>query len=341
MLKTSFLLKFRSLALRIPEECLRCQWRTLRASSQPQESSRSFSSLPHLRAATSSKSDEEFVPRPLGRPIGFVNPPLPGENTGIDNRSLNQRRKDFTNYEKHLQRRKELAQRMSKPYFRDFTNMKYRSGKSFLANPKIFKYDAALYFPNLHGATLASSIPTDTTPLLKGKISVVNVFSSAWGEAQVNTFTSPKENPELQEILTANKDILQRVDVNIEENVLKAWILRLFLSRLRAMKAEEDWGRYFLVRRGISDSIRETIGLLNGRVGYVYLLDQDCKIRWAASGNAEGDEKEVMIKGLRRLVDAAVKRRQSGLSKEGRLGPAKAQKVEQKPQGQAVSAGAS
>ncbi len=223
---------------------------------------------------------------------------------------------------------------MGKPYFRDFTNMKYREGKSFLANPKIFKANVALHFPNLHGKTLASSkVPRDTTPVLRGKVSVVNVFSSVWGEAQVNTFTGIEQNPELQEILESNKTVAQRVDINIEENAIKAWIVRLFQYRLRKQRTTEDWGKYFIVRRGVSESIRETIGLLNGRVGYVYLLDQDCRIRWAASGNAEGDENLNLTSGLKRLVEETTHQREKQATK--------AQKVEKELKTEAIAARAS
>ncbi|KAF2808481.1 uncharacterized protein BDZ99DRAFT_56645 [Mytilinidion resinicola] len=305
MLRPSFLLAFRSLALETPRPCIRCAFHPHRAAPRVTSNLRLFSSRPRLQTSEeSSQDDDGFVPRALGRPIGFHYPPRPGENTGYDSRNLRQRKKDFTNYDRHIEKRKQLTAKIAKPYFRDFTMTKYREGKSFLANPKIFKSSAALYFPNLHGKTLASASPTDTTPVLKGKVSIVSVWSSLWGENQVKTFTGVDQNPGLQEFLKKNKEQAQRVDVHIEENLAKAWLVSLFQNRLRKQRAEEDWGKYFIVRKGIDESIRETIGILNGRVGYVYLLDEECKIRWAASGNAEEGEPETMMKGLQKLVDS-------------------------------------
>lgn len=57
--------------------------------------------------------DEDFTPPHLDRPIGSPQPPVEGQNTGIDPRSMRQRRDDFTNYERHIERRKELYETTS------------------------------------------------------------------------------------------------------------------------------------------------------------------------------------------------------------------------------------
>jgi ATPase complex subunit ATP10 len=296
---------------------LRCQSRSAIPSIARQPLARPFTSAHTLRqqatepkptqtSPTPDPKDEDiFIPKPLGRPIGFASPPQPGENASIP-----KTKKDYsgmTMSQRNLEKRKDLVEKWGTNYFRDFKNIrKYRSGKTFMANQKIFKKDAAKYFPNFHGDTLEAK-EKDTTNVLNGKISVVNVYSSMWGFSQVETFTGKQTNAALQEILAQNPEIAQRVDINIEENSMKAWLVALFMWRLKASKPKEDWGRYFVVRKGVSEKIRETIGLLNGRVGYVYLVDQDCKIRWAGSGDAEGTEMDDMNRGFAKLVHEAQK----------------------------------
>jgi ATPase complex subunit ATP10 len=145
--------------------------------------------------------------------------------------------------------------------------------------------------------------------LLEGRASVVSIFSGMWAENQARTFTSRDENPALHEVLGANAGRAQLVQVNVEEDMLKAWLIRLFMGSLRRKVGKENWDKYFIVRRGISDEIRESIGLLNSKVGYTYLVDHQCRIRWAGSGPAEPEEREGMVKGLQRIL--------SEMSKEG------------------------
>ncbi|KAB5536445.1 ATP10 protein-domain-containing protein [Coniochaeta sp. 2T2.1] len=312
--------------------CLLCQWRTFSTTyrrlaaptptpepqakappaspPEPQPKPQAYSPLENEALAVAPKSYgkkvKEFTPLPLSRPIGLNYPPAPGQNTGVDPRSIKQRRDDFVDYSKHLKRREELKNKMAKPYFRDWTNMAFHKGKSFLAPPRPFKADVSLYFPNLYGRTLVKDgdkkKERDTTPTLEGKLSVVCVFSSMWAERQVGTFVDQKANPGLHELLAENKGTAQLVKVNVEDNYFRNMLLTLFMGRLRKTTPAADWDKYFLVRRAVSDEIREHIGLLNSKVGYVYLVDKECRIRWAGSGDAEGDENAGLVKAMQRVL---------------------------------------
>lgn len=194
---------------------------------------------------------------------------------------------------------------MARPYYRDWKNLEHHKGKTFLAPPRLFKHEKSLYFPNLYGQTVrkATKVPYDTTPVLQGKASVMAIYSSGWAERQVNSFISEKANPALHQLLKAHQGQAQVVRVNVEDQtILRYWILRAMAPWIRKTLPETDWGKYFTVKGGITEEIRESIGLLNSKVGYVYLLDGDCKIRWAGSGPADPEEVESLAKGMTTLV---------------------------------------
>lgn len=106
--------------------CLRCQYRRTqpkyfarlasnkssiplvdhKSAGQPQNSKKQ--SQPGPSKQNGRKNEEEFTPEPLSRPLGLQFPPRPGQNTGIETRTLRERRDDFVNYEKHIERRREL-----------------------------------------------------------------------------------------------------------------------------------------------------------------------------------------------------------------------------------------
>jgi ATPase complex subunit ATP10 len=107
----------------------------------------------------------------------------------------------------------------------------------------------------------------------------------------------------------------QRVELNIEETWMRALILKASVGGLRKAVAEDAWGRYFIVNKGLDagrrwqaetefpGGVREALGISNGKVGYVFLVDGECRIRWAGSGDALPGEAEALASGVRKLVE--------------------------------------
>ena len=43
--------------------------------------------------------------------------------------------------------------------------------------------------------------------------------------------------------------------------------------------------------------------MMNDKVGYVFLVDEKCRIRWSACADAWPEEKDALLRGLKRLID--------------------------------------
>lgn len=206
-----------------------------------------------------------------------------------------------------IQRTKQVV----KPYFRDWSRANYHKGKSFVAPARLFRAEKSLYFPNMVGSTLASpSTPSNTTSVLQNRISVVSVYSGHWAELQTQTFTGAEKNPALDGFFVTERErkervpLLQKVEINIEEDWMKALVVRTFMGRIRRQREQEDWQRYFLVRRGVTEEMREAMVMVNSKVGYTYLVDWKCRIRWGGSADAEEGENEALAAGVKSLIEA-------------------------------------
>ncbi len=75
------------------------------------------------------------------------------------------------------------------------------------------------------------------------------------------------------------------------------------MGGLRRRVGKENLDRYFIVRKGVSEEIKESIGLLNSKVGCTYLVDHECRIRWAGSGPSEPEERDGLTRVSCRLLE--------------------------------------
>lgn len=162
-----------------------------------------------------------------------------------------------------------------------------------------------MYFPNLQGYTLSgkTNVMSDTTSVLRGKTSIVRVTSQQWAEKQTDTFIGKKKNPELAKAMEELKGQgLQKVAITFEWKWRYMFLLWLFHGRRRRMIPKEDWGRNIVVRMGFKPHIRDSIQVTNRLVGYVYLVDSQCRIRWFGCGNADDEERAQLVSAVKRLA---------------------------------------
>ncbi|KAK9477860.1 ATP10 protein-domain-containing protein [Lipomyces japonicus] len=234
----------------------------------------------------------------LIRPIGVRSPPHPDDNTGIDKRTKEQKRADFTNYDKHLEKRRQLLKEFSKSYFAEVKEFGENLGKEWTAPKSYFKADKALYMPNFFGTTVASSSSIGTTSVLKGKISIVRLYSALSGEKQVNTYFA--SNAEAYGDVPVEKGY-QIVDISVPESFVKSYISKFFEYRTKAKIGKTRQNTFFYGTK-LPGDLNLSIGFVNKFAGYVYLVDKDCKIRWAASGPASDEEKESLQRSLAGLI---------------------------------------
>lgn len=119
-------------------------------------------------------------------------------------------------------------------------------------------------------------------------------------EEHVNSFVRPT---------LADMDsspLFQYVQINVQENPLRSFLVSLFISSLRG-SVPEKYHRTYLLSDQSLEYLREPMGMGNKHVGYVFLVDEKGKIRWAGCSWATAEEEE----GLRKCCTVLVKRLES------------------------------
>lgn len=124
--------------------------------------------------------------------------------------------------------------------------------------------------------------------MLQGKVSIVSIITSVVSEQHAKSFSEAA-------LEIYGKDVnFQLVQINLQENRLKAYVVSLFASSLRKSTPHQLQSTYLLSHQDLTLE-REDLALHNKHVGYTYLVGPDQKIRWGAAAFAEKEERQAMI----------------------------------------------
>lgn len=183
--------------------------------------------------------------------------------------------------------RKAIVTEATRGYFHDFHAIKSHGGKTWRAPSTLIRSDRSLYFPKFTGTRLSDKAKTNTVDMLRNKISVVALLGSKISEEHTRSFYSDT----LQAFGSHPK--FQLVQINLQSNPLKSYLVSLFLASLRSQIPEELHNTYLLSSQNI-ELEKEALGYHNKHVGYTYLVDDRGKVRWAGGAFAEEAEKNAL-----------------------------------------------
>lgn len=256
----------------------------------------------HLNAT----APKPHVVETLNKPIGVQEKPKDTDNPFSDPRGIAQKWKDFMDPVKNKERQEVLEREMAKSGMYDVYTFRHTRGKLFHSPPTYWKAEKSLYMPNFTGQNLLSSKTIGTSSSLTGKISVVRMFSSQIGEEKSQSyFTFSDKNyltPEGYESFLQSHPNSQIVDINVTENAFKAFFVKISKSGIKKTLHKSRIDKYFIIpKKGLDIDLRESIQFINSYSGFIYVLDQEGRIRWAACGEANESERNLLWKTVRGL----------------------------------------
>lgn len=235
-----------------------------------------------MRESSSNPEELNTLPLPyLSFALGVSTPPSSSATTWAE------KRERLVSPEYRMASRKAIVKEATRGYFHDFHAIKSHGGKTWRAPNTLIKPERALWFPKISGTRLSDKTKANTVDLLRNKVTVLALLGSKISEEHTKSA--------YEDTLAAfgGHPRFQLVQINLQSNPLKSYLVSLFLSSLRSQINPELHPTYLLSNQNI-ELEKDAIGLHNKHVGYTYLIDPHGKIRWAACAFAEDAEKRAL-----------------------------------------------
>ncbi|PPQ86619.1 hypothetical protein CVT25_006803 [Psilocybe cyanescens] len=214
---------------------------------------------------------------PLNRPLGVRQRPTTAVVTRME------RVKSLMDTDALMAQRRHLIKEAGKGYFHDLNMTRKHGGKTWIAPKVLIREDKALYLPNISGTTLNDGTKKDTTTMCFDRVTVIAMLGTHISEAHASSFAYSTNARYL------DNPLYQYVQINLQENLLKSFLVKLFSSSLRSSVPEHLQSTYLVSGQNM-EYLRDPLGMTNSKVGYVYLIDENLKIRWGGSADATLEE---------------------------------------------------
>ncbi|KIL59466.1 hypothetical protein M378DRAFT_131521 [Amanita muscaria Koide BX008] len=231
---------------------------------------------------------------PLSRPLGVRERPT------IFRKTKTERIKELMNHDVRMEQRRHLIKEASTGYFHDLNMTRRHGGKTWIAPKVLIREDKALYLPNVSGKSLDQGTVKDTTTMCFGRITVLGMLGTKISELNAKAFVNPTHER------YSSHPLYQYVQINLQENLLKSFLVNLFTSSLRSNVPKELQSDYLISSQNL-EYVREALGMTNSRVGYVYLIDENLRIRWGGCADPTIEE----IQSLENCAGVLLKRLES------------------------------
>lgn len=233
-------------------------------------------------------------PQPITKPFGFEEP--------LSLNVLNEHSiKNAFSKEGRERRQKEIDYDLQHSPFYDSKSFENTKGKIFLPPVSFFKQSKALYFPNFEGDTLVNNKRT-LYNVLKNKVTILRMSSSISGENCTNSYVEDYLSSPGYDSFLKKYPRSQIVDVNIPQSWIKGFFVTLAKNNIKKTIPPARHDQYFVLSHKLfSGEIKRTLKCDNACSGYLYILDETGKIRWATSGVADDEESSVLWRSVRAL----------------------------------------
>ncbi|KAG5733248.1 hypothetical protein E4T56_gene20852 [Termitomyces sp. T112] len=215
---------------------------------------------------------------PLSRPLGVTERP-----TTLVKTRTQKAVEILTDSDARIAHRRHLIKEVSKGYYYDMNMTRKHGGKTWIAPKSLILENKALYLPNVKGRSIDTGEEKNTTIMCFGRITVLSMLGTRMSEVHSRGFVTPTHER------YSSNPLYQHIQINLQENILKNLLVKVFLRSLRNVVPQELHPTYLVSGQNM-EYVRDMLGMTNNKVGYVYLIDENLKIRWGGCADATPEE---------------------------------------------------